>query len=225
METMPAYGARIHWVQRSLAVGAMLVAVPALLFGLDSYLAALFVLTAMPVPVPIFLQRRPEGFNRACVIGGTGARGPGGVGRPFGDVLVPAVGAAFGVGCVRRSTQVPDRREGAGAGGLAMVGVVVASAFWCWHFYISPSLATPHTFRAVTDPGSPRFHGGIGDARERLREFGATSVTGTETDEISYPQIRFAGDLSEPQRAELKDQIAVLPSVSRVELCSVRDCG
>ncbi|MFE7793755.1 hypothetical protein [Streptomyces sp. NPDC057460] len=70
METMPAYGVRSHWVQRSLAVGAVLVAVPALLFGLDSYLAALFVLTAMPVTVPIFLQRRPESFNRACAIVG-----------------------------------------------------------------------------------------------------------------------------------------------------------
>lgn len=51
-------------------VGAMLVAVPALLLGLDSFLVPLFLLTAMPVTVPIFLQRRPESFKRACVIVG-----------------------------------------------------------------------------------------------------------------------------------------------------------
>ncbi|MFE7793754.1 hypothetical protein [Streptomyces sp. NPDC057460] len=68
-------------------------------------------------------------------------------------------------------------------------------------------------------------HGGIGDAQERLRKFGATSVIGTEAGGISYLEVRFNDALSEPQRAELKEGIAALPGVSRVELCSVRDCG
>ncbi|MFC9625823.1 hypothetical protein ACFTXM_39650 [Streptomyces sp. NPDC056930] len=226
METMPAYGARIHSVQRSLAVGAVLVAVPALLLGLDSYFAALFVLTAMPVTVPIFLQRSPESFNRACMIVGLALVVWGVLGVFLGMFLYLPSALLLVLAALADPRRRPvAARVMGGAGGLVMAGVVVASALWCWHFYISPSLATPHTFRAVTDPGGAQFDGGIGDAQERLRKFGATSVTGTETDEISYLEVRFADDLSEPQRAELKEQIAVLPGVSRVELCSVRDCG
>ncbi|MET7645003.1 hypothetical protein ABZS83_15415 [Streptomyces sp. NPDC005426] len=91
------------------------------------------------------------------------------------------------------------------------------------HFYAAPAKAEPHTYRAETDPG--RFRAGPGDAAIRLKRFGATDVTGSQSDDGSYLNVRFPDQLSEPERRNLKNEIAQLPGTIKVDLCPVSECG
>ncbi|MFE9633606.1 hypothetical protein [Streptomyces sp. NPDC006463] len=215
---------RVHKVQRALAAGAVLTAAAPLLWGLGlTHIGALYALTGACVAIPLFL-RSTRAFTRGCLI--------------VGIVLIPwgVLGVFIGMFLFWPSAlllllaALGDPRERPVAallsgivGALVTAGAVALTVFCVWHFHIGPSLAQPHSYRAETEPGW--FRGGLGDATERLRPYGATSVYGSGSDQVSYLEVRFPDDLPEAQRVQLEQQIAQLPGIRRVELCSVRDCG
>ncbi|KOG35636.1 MULTISPECIES: hypothetical protein [Streptomyces] len=58
--------------QTVLAVSAVLSVIPVLAFALPTMLGGMFLLTAMPVAIPLFLRREPQSFAWASLIIGTG---------------------------------------------------------------------------------------------------------------------------------------------------------
>lgn len=110
-----------------------------------------------------------------------------------------------------------------GAGVVVTVAVLAGCPAYAWHFYAAPAKAESHTYRAGTDPG--RFRAGLGDATSRLKQSGADDVTGSQSDDGSYLNVRFPDQLSEPERRNLKNEIAQLPGIIRVNLCPVSECG
>lgn len=118
--------------QSALAVAAVVSLMPALAVGLPSGVAGIFLLTAMPVAIPLSLRREPQSFARASIIIGTGLLAWAVVGLVLGIFLfIPAalmlLAAAF-VG--------PRTRPGA-LGGAAALGVPLASGLM---FYGVPGL-------------------------------------------------------------------------------------
>ncbi|MFF9865245.1 hypothetical protein ACF1G0_07455 [Streptomyces sp. NPDC013953] len=214
----------IHRMQRGLAAGAAVAAVLVVVWSLPTYFAPLHVLTAVPVAVPLFLLRRPAAFTRACVITGSALLAWGVLGVFMGLFLFWPAGILLLLAAWADPRRRPlTARIAGGAGVLVMAGALAASAVHTWHFHIGPALAEPHTFRAETDPG--RLRDGIGDAEDRLRDAGATSVTGVGSDGGSYLEVRFPDDLPEEERARLKAEIARLPGIGRIDLCPVSECG
>ncbi|MGA5424651.1 hypothetical protein [Streptomyces lavendulocolor] len=221
---MEAVGTRVHRLQRALAAGAVIAALPVLLWTLTSYLFPLHVLMAMAVAVPLFLPRRPSAFTRVGVIVGLGLLALGLPGFLLGMFLfwpsaLLLLLAAFADPRVR---PVSARIMGV-VGGLAAAWFLAAFGSFYWHFTVAPALAEPHAYRAVSDPDT--FYAGLGDHDEHLKRLGATSVTGTADGDAHYLDVRFPDDLPEARRAALKREIEKLPGVSRVDLCPVRDCG
>ncbi|OKJ99575.1 hypothetical protein AMK26_26485 [Streptomyces sp. CB03234] len=214
----------MHRWQRALAASAVLATVPALLWTMHSHVFALHVLTALSVAVPLFLPHRPVAFTRACLIVGLALLPWGVLGLflamfLFWPAALLLLLAAFAD--PRRSRWAA--RITAGAGALLMAGVLAGTAAYCWHFYVHPALAEPHTFRAVTHPDA--YLDSLGVHETRLQELGATGVTGTWTDELPYLDVSFPESLPEDRRTALKEAIAKIPGVTRVELCPVRECG
>lgn len=62
---------RVHGIKRAAAVLAALAALPPLLLGIGTDLAGLALLTALPVPLPLLLGRRPRAFTWACLLIGS----------------------------------------------------------------------------------------------------------------------------------------------------------
>ncbi|WP_326586814.1 hypothetical protein [Streptomyces sp. NBC_01294] len=205
----------------SAAFGAVCV----VLWGLDATrFAGLYVVIGGAVAAPLFCTRRAQAFVPACLIAGCTLLACGVLFFLLGVFLFwpSALLLLLASFADPRRHPVAGRISG-GLGALVTAGVLAGSLAYGWHVHLGPALATPHTFRAATDPGW--FRNGLGDTDERLRRFGATSVTGSESDEGSYLEVRFTDGLSHTQRAELKREIAQLPGVRGVELCPVRDCG
>lgn len=100
--------------------------------------------------------------------------------------------------------------------------VLVAGGGYLWRFMIGPALAEPHTFRAVAESGTL---GVLGDIPERLEPFGATQVTGSESDAGAYLEVRFPDGLPEARRERLRQEIGLLPGFGEPELCPVSECG
>lgn len=227
---------RIHRCQLWIAAGAVVAAAPGLLFALDSYVGGLFVFTVMSIVVPLFLTRNPRAFTRVCVTIGLvlGVLSVLGVMLGMFVFLPSAVLLLLAAGADPRKRPVAARVLGA-VGGLVLAGAVAGSGYLCWQFYVSPALAQPHTYRAVIDsagsssssPSLSLLDAGSSDTQNRLRTSGATDIWISEAGggEVSYLEVRFSDELSESQRAVLKAQVAGVPGVSHVELCSVRDCG
>ncbi|MEV3990477.1 hypothetical protein AB0J57_16375 [Streptomyces sp. NPDC049837] len=224
MEAKARRSAAAHGLQRALAAGALIATLPVLFYALTSYVFVLHVLTAIAVAVPLFLFSRAVAFTRACLIVGLALLPWGVLGFLLGMFLFwPAalllLLAAF---ADPRRHAVAAKVLGV-AGGLVMAGFLAAVAAFSWHFYIAPALAEPHTYRAATDPDT--FYDELGDHDERLKQLGATDVSGTAEGDMTYLDVSFPVDLAEPRRAALKREIEQLPGVSHVDLCPVRDCG
>jgi hypothetical protein len=214
----------IHRVQRALAAGAAVAALLVVAWSLPTYFAPLHILTAVPVAVPLFLLRRPAAFTRACVLVGSALLAWGVLGVFMGLFLFWPAGILLLLAAWADPRRRPlTARIAGGTGALVLAAALTASAVHTWHAHIGPALAEPHTFRAETDPG--RLRDGIGDADDRLREAGATSVTGVRSDDGSYWEVRFPDDLPEEGRARLKAEIARIPGIGRVDLCPVGECG
>ncbi|MEW2139847.1 hypothetical protein AB0892_25230 [Streptomyces sp. NPDC005409] len=228
MSAVTVSGARVqpaHSAQRALAVGAALAAAPFILWGVrDEYVAALYITTGACVAAPLFLVRRAKAFVRACVIVGVALIPWGVLGVFLGLFLFWPSALLLLLAAIAdpRKRPVVARVSGA-VGALLLAGVVALSGYFIWHFYVGPATARPHTYRAQVDPGW--FRDGLRDADQRLGPYGATTVYGSGSGHLSSLQVRFPDDLSEEQRAELKRQIELLPGITEVELCSVRDCG
>ncbi|MDT9686156.1 hypothetical protein RND61_29420 [Streptomyces sp. TRM76323] len=59
---------RVRGLPRAVVALAVLAALPPLLTGLDTPLGGLFLLTALPVPLPLLLGRYPRAFSWTCFL-------------------------------------------------------------------------------------------------------------------------------------------------------------
>lgn len=217
-------GIGVHGLQRALAVGAVLAGMPVVVWGLWSGFSYLYLMTGASIAAPFLCLRRPKHFVRACVMVGLVLIGWGVLGVFLGMFLFwPAAVLLLLAGFANPQRRPVTAWIAGGIGALVTAGVLAGVAMFVWFFVISPARAEPHTFRAATEPGWLR--GGVGDAQERLRRFGATNAYGNESDQGSFLEVRFPDDLSPARRAELKREIGRLPGIRWVELCSVRTCG
>ncbi|WP_327418143.1 hypothetical protein [Streptomyces sp. NBC_01233] len=99
--------------------------------------------------------------------------------------------------------------------------LAVGTTSYAWHFRFGPAMAEPNAFyRAETgaDWNEDDFRGVQG----RLQPYGATSVTGSESDKGFYLVVHFEADMPVGQRAELKRQIAEQHGIQKVKLRRVR---
>ncbi|CAM5276919.1 hypothetical protein SAVIM338S_00074 [Streptomyces avidinii] len=216
---------RVHRLQQGLATAAAVVAVPVAAWGVQQFVGALFVVTGLAVAAPLLFLRAPEGFVRACVTAGLLLLGWGVLGVMAGMFLfwpsaLLLLCAAFADPCRRPATAKVVGGVGAVLAAAALAGCAVVA----WQVYLGPALAEPHAYRAETAPGWVRGSG-MGEAGDRLKRFGASYVSGSESDEGSYLDVRFPDQLSGPQREGLRKEIAKLPGVIRVDLCPVSECG
>ncbi len=228
----------VHRLQWGLGVAAIVAAAPVVAWGLPQYLAGLFVMTGLMVAVPLMFRREPKGFGRACATVGLLLLGWGVLAALAGMFLfwpsaVLLLFAVFADPLRRRPVVV---KVMAGCGAVVTATWLVGCGIFAWQLYVGPALAEPHTYRAETSPdwfmplgdirtGPDSFRSNLGDAQERLKPLGATYVTGSSSDEGSYLQVRFRDGLSGAERTALREEIARLPGIVNVELCSVSDCG
>ncbi|MEU4359315.1 hypothetical protein [Streptomyces virginiae] len=219
-------------------MAALVVAAPVVAWGLQQYLGGLFVMTGLVVAVPLMLWREPKGFGRACATVGLLLLGWGVLAVLAGMFLfwpsaMLLLFAVFADPLRRRPVVV---KVMAGGGVVVTAMWLVGCVIFAWQSYVGPALAEPHTYRAETSPGwfmplgdartSPdSFRSNLGDAQERLEPLGATFVTGSSSDEGSYLEVRFREGLSGTERTALREEIARLPGIVDVQLCSVSDCG
>ncbi|MGW2204423.1 hypothetical protein [Streptomyces sp. NPDC001774] len=223
MEIGRKSGTSIHGGQRALAVCAVVAAAPVTLWGLDSYFAVVFVLTGASTAFPLSLAYSRVAFRGAAVTIGVLLLVWGALGVFLGMFLFgpSAVLLLLAVLADPRARPVATKVT-YGVGALLTTAMLALGGFYLWHFQIGPALAEPRTFRAAAEPGAPQ---GLGEVEERLAPFGATQVTGSESDAGSYLEIRFSEDLSDAQREELRREIALLPGYGEAELCPVSECG
>ncbi|WP_158822077.1 hypothetical protein [Streptomyces sp. NRRL F-5727] len=118
--------------QSVLAVAAVVSLLPALAIGLPSGLGGIFLLTATPVSLPLFLRRSPQAFAWASLIIGTGLLAWAVVGLIVGLFLfIPAA-------LMLQASAFVDARTRPGVpGGVAALGVPLASGLM---FYGIPGL-------------------------------------------------------------------------------------
>ncbi|MFF5935460.1 hypothetical protein [Streptomyces sp. NPDC012508] len=212
-----------HRAQRALAVCAVVAAAPVVLWGLPSYFAAMFVLTGVATAFPLFLAYSRAAFRGACVTIGLLLLVWGAVGVLLGMFLFWPSALLLLLAALADARRRPVvAKVTFGVGALVTAAVLAAGGVYLWHFTIGPALAEPHTFRAVAESDAPA---GIGDTEERLKPFGATQVTGSESDAGSYLEVRFPDDLPDARREELRKEIGLLPGFGEAELCPVSECG
>ncbi|MEV4426940.1 hypothetical protein AB0K23_16455 [Streptomyces sp. NPDC049602] len=107
--------------QSVLAVAAVVSLLPALAIGLPSMLGGIFLLTAMPVAIPLFLRREPQFFAWACLIIGTGLL----TWAVVGAILAIFLFAPAALMLQTAAFVDPDTRPGA-LGVIAALGVPLA---------------------------------------------------------------------------------------------------
>lgn len=218
--------APVHGLQQGLAVASAVVSLPVVVWGLQQIVGGLFVLTWLGAAVPLLFLRAPKGFAGACVTAGLLLFGWGVLGALAGMFLFwPAalllLCAAF---ADPRRRPVAAKVTG-GVGAAVATAVVVGYAVLAWQLYLAPAWAEPHTYRAESTHGSLQDLFRDQDTTVRLKHLGATSVSGSESDEGAYLVVRFPDGLSQPQREDLKIEIARLPGIVGVDLCPVSECG
>ncbi|MEX0172199.1 hypothetical protein [Streptomyces sp. LMG1-1-1.1] len=110
--------------QSALAVAAAVSTLPGLAIGLPTPLAGIFLLTAMPVAIPLFLRREPQNFAWGSLIIGTGLLAWTVVGLILGMFLfMPAA-------LLLTTAAFVDPRTRPGAlGVVAALGIPVATGF------------------------------------------------------------------------------------------------
>ncbi|MFF4364637.1 hypothetical protein [Streptomyces sp. NPDC001594] len=214
----------VHWFQKGLAVAALALAVPVVVWGFFLGFGVVFLVTGLVVAVPLVCLRAPQGFGSASLVVSCALLGWGVLGVLvemflFWPSALLLMFAAFAD---------PRRRPVAGKVIAGLGAVLTAAALagcgaFAWDFYIGPAMAEPHTYRAQVDPSW--FRHGLGNTEDRLKPFGATRVTGSESDQGAYLQVRFPEVLSASERESLRKEIANLPGVRGVGLCPVRECG
>lgn len=212
-----------HRLQQALAVAAAVIAVPVTVWGVSSGIGGLFVVTCLVAALPLPALRAPQHFVVTCVATGLGLLAWGVLAVMFGMFVYWPSALVLLCAALADPRQRPVTAKVTGGLGAAIAAAALAGyAAFAWHFYITPALAEPHTYRAVTERGNYR---NLGDIEQRLAPLGATGVTGTESDEGSYLDVRFPEHLSAPEREQLRAWIARLPGITGVGLCPVSTCG
>ncbi|WP_169091410.1 hypothetical protein [Streptomyces sp. R302] len=108
--------------QSVLAVAAVVSLLPALAIGLPTGLGGIFLLTAMPVSLPLFLRRSPRAFAWTSLIIGTGLLAWAVVG------LIVALFLFMPAALMLQAAAFVDARTRPGVlGGVAALGVPLAS--------------------------------------------------------------------------------------------------
>ncbi|MFJ8165479.1 hypothetical protein ACIRBY_31780 [Streptomyces sp. NPDC096136] len=214
----------VHWLQKSLAVAALTVAAPVVVWGFFLEIGVPFAVTGLVVAIPLLFLLTPQRFGNASLVVAFALLGWGVVGALVEMFLFwpSALLLMFAAFADPRRRPVTAKVI-AGLGTLLTAAALAGCGAFAWHFYIGPALAEPHTYRAEVDAGW--FRAGLGDAQDRLKPFGATQVRGSESDKGAYLQVRFPEGLSASEREGLKKEIAHLPGVREVELCPVLECG
>ncbi|MCX5129264.1 hypothetical protein [Streptomyces sp. NBC_00347] len=216
----------VHRLQQGLAVAGAVVSLPVVVWGLQQMVGGLFVVTWLCAAVPLLFLRAPKGFVGACVTTGLLLLGWGVLGALAGMFLfwpsaLLLLCAAF---ADPRRRPVAAKVAG-GFGAVVAAAVVVGCAVFAWQFYLTPALAEPHSYRAETTHESLQGLFRDEGATVRLKRLGATSVSGSESDEGAYLVVSFPDGLSLPEREGLKSEIARLPGIAGVGLCPVSECG
>ncbi|MEU9714927.1 hypothetical protein [Streptomyces sp. NPDC047976] len=218
--------ASAHWLQRSLAVSAALIAVLVTAWGVELGLASLHVPLCLGAVAPLgFLRAPAQRFRAVCMTAGLGLLGLGLLAFLMGAFVFwpSALILLFAAPADPRRRPVAARVTGGLGAALATASLAGCGAY-AWYFHIAPALAEPHTYRAEVGRAWFQDRRGLGDADERLKQVGATSVTGQQSDAGSYLDVRFADRLSAPERETLRNEIARIPGVNKVYLCPVSDC-
>lgn len=214
----------VHWFRKGLAMAALALAVPVVAWGFFLGFGVPFVVTGLVVAVPLVFLRAPQRFGHASLIVSCVLLGWGVLGVLVGMFLFwpSALLLMFAAFADPRRRPVAAKVI-AGLGAVLTAAALAGCGAFAWRFYIGPAMAEPHTYRAQVDRSW--FRNGLGNTEDRLKPFGATRVTGSESDEGAYLDVRFPEALSASERESLRKEIAHLPGVREVGLCPVLACG
>ncbi|MFZ3471718.1 hypothetical protein ACODT3_17885 [Streptomyces sp. 4.24] len=206
---------RVHWLQRSMAgVAALLAAVPV---GLAVVLPAAlaFLLPFAAVAVPLFL-RDPRAFRTTC-------QGVGTVLTVFG-VLMACFGA-FAVipsGVILLLAAVADpRRRPVLARVLAVVTAAAAIALLTAVAPVARDVLRPVYAYSVEISGP---FGEKGLETPVLWEYGVTGTSQATLESGTRLEVTYDPDLTEAERAALREHLARIPGAGPVKTCNRRGC-
>ncbi len=217
---------RVAARQFGWAVAAVVTMVPGL-FALPSTLAGLFLLTAIPVVIPLTQRGAPQLFARCCLVIGVVLLGWSVVAAVLGMIFFLPAALLLLIAAFADSGNRPGAWVMLGGGG----GAVALTVLVALGLYTpdggnggGDSLPPPSTFyRATVDSperfSDSKFRGGV----EKLKEYGAT-YTYTDTGNwrgCSYLTVDYRAGASP---SWLKWRIGNLPGVTEVRLCTSLAC-
>ncbi|MFJ9058966.1 hypothetical protein [Streptomyces sp. NPDC102409] len=206
--------------QSALAVAAVVTMAPALAVGVPSGLGPLFILTALPVGLPLCMRHQRQGFARACLVIGSGLLTWGVVGFILGMFLfIPAA-------MLLLTAALLDRRNRPGLKDRGVLGafLVVGAILVVFLTRPAPDEPAPGSYQARLDSGSRLHQQNFAVQKNQLLEFGATTADGYESCQHFYLEVEFPEGLPDARRAELEKQIGMLPGVVEVERRAIEGC-
>ncbi|MFB9390691.1 hypothetical protein ACFPM3_17175 [Streptomyces coeruleoprunus] len=124
-------GIRVYWQQRAFVVGALLAAVPAVLFGVGITLGQIFVPCAAAIALPLFLAGRPDVFRWTCVVIGASLIGFSLMLMGFGMFLFLPSGVLLLLVPGAEAYERPSAaRVLLGTGAVLLAGLCAWAAYW-----------------------------------------------------------------------------------------------
>lgn len=209
---------RIHWLQRSMAGAAVLLAAVVMAWGLMAPFGLFLAIPFIAVTWTLFIRER-EGFRALCL-------GVGWLGTILGVVL-----ACFGFFAMIPSAVIllmarsadPRRRPVlarvyAGITAVLTVAALTAVGALAYDVWLRPSYSY-----SVDVPGL------VPGERGDLWQYGVTGISESGIDEpghLAWTRLKVTYDksLGEAERAALRDALARLPGAGPVKDCGRGDC-
>ncbi|MGW6981400.1 hypothetical protein ACWGE1_18425 [Streptomyces sp. NPDC054932] len=196
-------------------------------FGLviGPYLAALFIISAAAVAVPLLMRDRPKLFARACLVVGMGLLAWAMIGAVIGMILFIPAALLLLVAAFAAPGNRPDAWLAVAA---PLVAATVVAAFYLQP--PDPENEPPPWFSATLDISTRvhdrNFNRDFHQRRERLRDFGATRVSVYERRPGQFVlDVKMPDTFAEGQSQDrLKEQILQLPEVVELRLCTFHTC-
>ncbi|MEU6988735.1 hypothetical protein ABZ946_35925 [Streptomyces sp. NPDC046324] len=207
--------------QEAWAVAGVVAAGGASVLGLllAPFLAGVVVVSAAAAAVPLLVREQPKVCARACLVIGTGLLVWALIGAVIGMFLfLPAALLLLVAAFVDA-----DNRPGAWC--AVTVPLAGALAFALIALPSDPENEPPPYFNATLDSTS-RFHDReFNERKERLRDFGATRMQVAGSAGLLKLHVDMPESFPEGQSQDgLRDEIARLPGVVEVRLCTFHTC-
>ncbi|MFG2879967.1 hypothetical protein ACGFYU_33980 [Streptomyces sp. NPDC048337] len=208
------------------AVAAVVTMVPGLFIGLPSLLAGYFVMTAIPVVVPLTQLRAPRLFARCCLVIGIVLLGWSLVAALLGMILFLPAAVLLLIAAFADGRNRPGARFVLGGGGAAAALMVLVGL----GLYMPGGTGTnaghppphPGTYYRVTVDSSarfrePRFRRGV----DELKTYRATLTQTFTWQDRSYLTVDYRADAN---HVWIRKKIEKLPGVTEVRLCASLAC-